>query len=193
MEFRCYQQLGSFPKLTKLSLELDYMDSGIAENYEKNTSRDLQIERMRVALINSAMDEHLAYDIFCLILGTNRAIRPVVPSFQRLKLLLDDQYTSNAGDFGSLQSWIGKSWVFERRYADINSNEAWIEELGVRNRMMIHEMVAKCVEEDFRWSDDGELYRQAWEANWPEAKGRSDWIEEWHSFPVWQDIRSPLN
>ena len=191
-EVRLYKTLGSFSRLEQLTLLLDYIDPDIAKNYgfyDRETDRNKQVERMRLALINSAVDERLAREIFRAILRANKVARPgIVPTFQSLKLIVGEEGAGcDAGYFGTVQSWVGQRWKCERRYADAHSEDVWIEEIDVQRRKWIRENLAQYLEENFVFNDDGELYRPAWEANWPEANGMSNWIDEWHSFPLWQD------
>jgi hypothetical protein len=189
-EVRFYRTLGSFSRLERLTLLLDYIDPEISANCEKyddETERDNQVERMRLALINSAVDECLARQIFRVILRANKIAQPsIIPSFQSLKLIVDEGRWYS-GYFNTVQSWVGQRWKCERRYADVHSDDVWVEEFDVQRRRWIREDLEQYLEENFMFNDDGELYRPAWEANWPESKGMSNWIDEWHSFPLWQD------
>jgi hypothetical protein len=163
-------------------------------NYEHDdeTERDKQVERMRLALLNSAVDERLACEIFRVILRANKIAQPgIIPSLQSLKLVVgEDVADYDAGYFPTVQSWVGQRWKCERRYADVHSEDVWVEETDVQRRMKIREDLAYYLKEDFKFNDDGKLYRPAWEANWPKSKGMGNWIDEWHSFLLWQDDSS---
>jgi hypothetical protein len=193
-EVRFYRTLGSFSRLERLTVLLDYINPEISANYEHDdeTERDKQVERMRLALLNSAVDERLAREIFRVILRANKIAQPgFIPSFQSLKLVVgEDVADYDAGYFPTVQSWVAQRWKCERRYADVHSEDVWVEETDVQRRMDIREDLAYYLEEHFKFNDDGKLYRPAWEANWPESKGMSNWIDEWHSFPLWQDDSS---
>jgi hypothetical protein len=182
-EVSSYQALGSFPRLERLTLLLDGEDLNILEAYDEEGEKELQAQRMRSALINSAIDANLARSIFLAILAANRAVRPeIIPSFQYLNLRC---FCGDTGYFQELQQWIGRSWVCERERADIHSEEVIVQESRVRSRMMLMRFMMWGVEEDFKWHRDGKLYKPAWEAVWPEAKGKTNWTEEWHSFPLY--------
>jgi hypothetical protein len=137
----------------------------------------------QAALMMSAVDDELTLSIFRLVLAANRDARAsITPSFTSLKVkcLFD-----NIGDaFESLQRWIGRSWACERRHADIFSNDAIVEEVGVRKRLSILDTIRDYEEEDLKWYDNGEFITPVWERLWPRAKGKAQWLEEWHSFPL---------
>ncbi|KAF2792043.1 hypothetical protein K505DRAFT_418725 [Melanomma pulvis-pyrius CBS 109.77] len=179
-----YKLLGFISRLQRLTLLLDCEDADIWEAYNEEGDKELQAQRMRSALINSAIDAHLAQSIFLVILAANRAIRPgIAPSFRHLKVRC---CCGERGDyFEQLQKWVGRSWVCEREHADAHSDATIVEETGVHRRLLVMEGLKDVVEEDFEWCDDGELYKPAWEAVWPETKGMANWMEEWHSFPLY--------
>lgn len=202
-EVRLYQTLGSIPRLEKLALLLK---CEVAEmhphscvpllNPEPDASaqqlpsqeaiiKEQKIQRMRSALISSAVDAKLAESIFHIIIAANRAARPdVVPSFQCLKLRCYPYDRRHY--FKLLQELIGGSWMCERKWADAHSSEVVVREIRHRRKMMTSYLREK-INENFKWCDDGELYRLAWEAVWPEAKEKACWADEWYSFPLWKE------
>jgi hypothetical protein len=188
-EVRIYEALGSISPLEKLSLTLDCEDPEISGGMEGDDQEEpqAQIQRMRSALINSAIDSHLAQSIFLVILAANRAARAdIAPSFRRLKLrcYCGDSLSLS---FREMQGWVGRSWTCERERADTHSQEAVVREIGVRNRMWIQESLMEDFAEGFKWRDYGKHYMPTWEAVFPEAKGKTNWMDEWHSFPLWKE------
>ncbi|OCK80313.1 hypothetical protein K432DRAFT_382319 [Lepidopterella palustris CBS 459.81] len=179
---RMYQVLGSFPLIEKLTITFyNPYPPGEEENdlpigfYKVN--KTFSPQRLRSAFIARAMDVQRAQSIFQLILAANRAARPgVIPSFQHLKLRsVGDEQPWN--DFERLLDWVGRSWVCERRFADIDSDDAIVREIGMSERLQLKESMEEAKDE-----------RRVWEEIWPEAKGRSDWMDVWHSFPLGQDL-----
>jgi len=174
---RIYQVLGSFPCIEKLTVILYHpypqgKEGNLLPMKFYKTHQAFSPQRLRLALISRAMYVQRTRPIFQLILAANCATRPgVIPSLQHLRL------RSIGGgqpwnDLQRLLGWVGCSWIFERRFADVDNDDAIVGEIGMSKRLQLME--------DLRETNDE---RRVWEEIWPDAKGRSYWVEIWHSFP----------
>ncbi|ORY14634.1 hypothetical protein BCR34DRAFT_559982 [Clohesyomyces aquaticus] len=186
-EVYVYETLGSFPRLERLILTLDCAKPPRRREKTESARKSQYLERFRSALSNAAVDAELAQSIFSVILranmlGSNRI--GVLPSFRYLKLRCE---FDREDPFVHLEHWVGRSWVCERKRADMDSEEALVREIEKQNRLNSIESIEGEIGDDFQWSEDGELFKPAWEANWPESQGRKDWFEIWHSFPLWRE------
>ncbi|KAF2464548.1 uncharacterized protein BDR25DRAFT_319076 [Lindgomyces ingoldianus] len=179
---RIYQVLGSHPRMEKLTVTLYNPYPPDEEGNDLppgsyNVNKKISPQHLRSAFITRAMDVQRAQSLFQLILAANRAARPgVIPSFRYLKLRsVGDGQPWN--DFERLLDWVGRSWVCERRFADIDNGDVIVREIRMRERLQLKESMGEARDE-----------RQLWEEIWPEAKGRSDWVDVWHSFPFSLDL-----
>jgi hypothetical protein len=185
-EVLLYQELGSFPKLVNLSI---YMELGRNNHMGppivpiSNTS---YIRIFKWSLANSAIDYRLASEIFNRILRVNRDIRPdIMPSFERLRIL--PRVVDGYEKFTVLQSFIARSWVCERRYADISSESVGGVELEEEKHELDRwkrEFFWVSHRQDEHWQTS--FIMQAWKENWPVASfNDTAWLSNWKSYPLW--------
>ena len=185
-EVSTYKALGSLPWLETLSLDLHYTFD-LTE--EEESDKEKVAQQMRSELTNAAIDAELAQAIFRVIFAANRTTQQgILPSFQHLTM-------KGAGHhywevvFSTLTDWLAHSWSCERERADAESEDVLVRELGVerRGRKDLKASLGRYMGDNFKWCRDGELVRPAWEAVWPESEGKSDWIQTWHSVPLFHE------
>jgi len=218
-EVRQYLALGALPRLRQLTLRIDGDFSEVPDWYtvEGDSFTNEQNQQIGAALIDSAIDAQLAQSIFSTILAASRKVRlGLIPSFECLKLRFENQdvmYGSFGnqnvmyGDFGCLQQWVARSWTCERVRADVDSEEAFVQEYSTEHereamRQRYIDSTGDSYYSDGSWDETfpnrKEPYRPAWETLWPNAVGKgskfmdgfnsevtTDWMDEWHSFPLW--------
>jgi hypothetical protein len=189
-EVKTYQLLGSFPRLERLTLTLDYEDRNLifAMYVEGPNFIDWRTQRMSSALINSAIDERLARSIFQVVFAANRASHPdTTPPFEHLTLTSTKLSWPIETHLDKLQNLIGCHWVCERVRADKWSDDAIVQEINLHRRLQAMKEAEEVIENEFRETYAGMLQmplRPAWEAVWPEARGVENWTEIWRSFPL---------
>lgn len=179
-EVAVYRTLGRIPQLRRATLLLDcrspYRDPTHNRNVHHGTlmayhEPEGDVERVRNTLINLALDETLATEIFQKIISAT----PNCP-LERLTLkpgirdIIAAQF-SEIDDFGR---WIGRSWAL-RRHA--TSGEVRVREIDVNQgeREYVHEDL-----EIVRYQGE-----DVWRTLWPNKGG--DWKDDWHSFPLWRE------
>lgn len=185
-EVSTYKALGSLPWLETLSLDLHYTFD-LTE--EEESDKEKVAQQMRSELTNAAIDAELAQAIFRVIFAANRATRQgILPPFQHLTMKgVGHHYWEVA--FSKLTDWLAHSWSCERERADAESEDVLVRELRVEKRRKkdLEASLDEYMKDNFKWCRDGELVRPAWEAVWPESKGKSDWIQIWHSVPLFHE------
>jgi hypothetical protein len=187
-EVNRYQLLGSFKRLERLILQLDCDDSDAWESQHGDDGDQAagqpqdQGQRIQSGLINHAIDAHLARSIFDVISAANRAALPgLIPSFHHLKLGCIPAKHVTLGYYDLLR-WLARSWEVCN---PLGNDDNHVFETAEKTRMLYWAGLKEYMEEDFKWCDDGELYRPAWDALWPEARGEADWVNKWHGFPLY--------
>lgn len=175
---KLFQVLGSFPRIEKLSIAL-YHPYPLNEEAEHElptgliaTDYFVTTKSQRSSLIARAMDIQRAQSAFKVLLDANRAARPgIIPSLQSLVLrsVGDGQPWS---DLEQLLTWVGRSWFLERKFADVDSDDAVVREVVLSGLLELRDELSQVEDE-----------RVAWEEVWPEAKGREDWLDVWCSLP----------
>lgn len=196
-EVLCYLELGKFTKLQHLTLQMEYNDWCLDDVWFRGKASIIERSRsLRRVLRNIAFDEQLAVEVFQTILKASQAQRPgVISSFEALELRQRVKESDYIRSFENLHGFMARSWILERKYADIHSEDAWICEIDVPARATARENFLGFVKhygEVSLDSDDEAIFRDAWVAIWPEAKHKDNWIDEWHSFPLWQDVNQSL-
>lgn len=191
-EVRCYQQIGKLSKLQQLTLRLSFKDSieVFADYFAKRRApSEDEIQQFRHVLANIAIDEQLAQETFRVILNASQAARPgLTPHFVQLELRSWDEDVDEGafGNFGDLRSFMARNWLCERRYADVHSEDSWVTEIDVNARNTAREGLEYHRKEDWTRFEEEAIYEAAWMANWPQARDKDDWLDDWHSFPLWQ-------
>jgi hypothetical protein len=183
-EVAIYHALGQMSKLSRLNLSLEHSDPEIPEY---TTPAD--VPRMSFALRNSAIDSTLAQSIFRVIFHANRTAipSPFLPSFSHLRI--HPTWPDSSSGFAALQKSIARSFDVVRRYADLDSDDTWIEEIvDERMRSMLKEELGTWHGED---DEDGfgaedKVSKEVWQDIWPDANETEGlgWVDVWHSFPL---------
>jgi hypothetical protein len=170
-EVSLYQSLGSFPKLERLTILLNCDGP---ESSDLDGDMAIVAQHMGSALLNCAIDADLARSIFLTMLAANRAVRPQQAlSIRYLKL---DCTLGSFGEFGTMQNLVARGWVCERERLDVPIEDFTVRETKVHEKEITKQYIISEFEED---------YRPGWEAAWPRSKGKSNWLDEWHSLPLY--------
>ena len=183
-EVAVYKVLAKFPMLESLSLRLCIT---FDLTHEEESDKIKVAEQMRSDLANAAIDESLARSIFLLILRAHRAERPrMLTPFHHLSIEgvgLGHYFFHYVWD--DVTEYLAASWSLDLERADVANEDCQIREIGDSQRPQSYRAsIYNYSQENFDDWAHGELIRPSWEAVWPEAKGRSDWIHVWNSFPL---------
>ncbi|KAF2734454.1 hypothetical protein EJ04DRAFT_244422 [Polyplosphaeria fusca] len=189
-----YKSLGSLPRLEQLSLILDCHDPTSTAPSSPSEAR----LRTRCLLIHGSLDSLLAEHIFRTILSSSRATHPnLLPPFQRLSVRNINRIVSGyipRTILSRVLDYIGREWRCERVYADMSSDAARTRELGREGDKQPFDPDDEAQIIDMTLGGDGEgveevrqgvtRLRELWDELWPQARGKSGWINTWHSFLV---------
>lgn len=196
-DLQLYRALALFPRLRALSLQIDGacwgLDDVAQDSGEDKTREDREVwsdgtsvtrGRVRRTLINAALDESLALQIWNVISSTKKVHGAVAlqslevtskgNAVMGIRLRQDREIRRRFLDLFALFKELERSYHVSRTLRDDACEEVVVEEVGKEKR------------ERERWDvchPNGSvmgLFRSIW----PETSEGSDWREDWYSFPL---------
>ncbi|EAQ91901.1 hypothetical protein CHGG_00136 [Chaetomium globosum CBS 148.51] len=177
-EVAVYQTLGRIPRLRRATLRLDCRSPYRDQTHDRNMHRGTLMfydepsgdaERVRNTLVNLALDETLATEIF-------RKIVSAAPDSPLERLTLEPQTEDTiAAQFPEIDSfgrWIGRSWALKicGKSGAVRAREIDVDRYD-------REYLRNNLEQVEYQGED------VWGTLWPNEGG--DWRDDWHSFPLW--------
>ncbi|PVI01956.1 hypothetical protein DM02DRAFT_670876 [Periconia macrospinosa] len=195
-ETDCYRALGSFTRLENLDVHLVF-DNTVEETknmvYFNNRAEMLEaIENIRLRLINYAIDDFLACQIFRVISRSQAATKSSgIPSLGSLRLIPSIHRRPDGEDAESdIDVLHDKFTLFFRLLArTLVCTSHQIDTKGAQG-VHVKELFSRTEENGLRncisKMEDGigvRFLNVAWLELWPEATGDM-WFKNWHSFPL---------
>ena len=200
-EIQIYTTLGSFPRLSHLTLKLDstipYID--IRQVPKPKERKAQQATRYKTILAARALDAPVSLSIYNLIaFPSSCQTKPVpVPTLLHLKLINSINALREPNLYVThLTRYIARHWVCSYVHTDTHTGEPIItaREIGVKNRELRGEALKMLEYGDLDVTEVMHL-RRVWEDLWPAARSKptDQWFEFWEGLPLKQDVVGDLN